>query len=266
MSDKQNESERLLSELESLNNTLDNDPFDLDSEQQLEDLPVLKSFVEDVPVLSERIIKEDEEKQDPATATKGAHTADYQGSNHSENSTDPLAISDFVKQQRAANLASSGNTQTTTTPHNSEPSLTSTLPTPVPKAVIEPRTTSDPNITKPTALESNPFLPQSAKDRIRDNRSATTGNNLSSNRPSNNNSNRVSDSSDASSELHALLRQSAKATFDDGQGSPEYQRLRQKASSVINDIVKIQLPRLEAELRMRLEAEVDAMIREQNKE
>mgnify|MGYP000010202239 CR=1 FL=1 len=264
MSDKQNESERLLSELESLNNTLDNDPFDLDSEQQLEDLPVLKSFVEDVPVLSERINKEDEDTQSPVPAPMDANATQYQGSTSSGDNTDPLAISDFVKQQRAANLASSGNTQTSTTPHNSEHPLLSTSPTP--KAVIEPRTTSDPSIAKSTTLESNPFLPQSAKDRIRDSRSVTAGSNLSSTLSSNRSNNRVSDSSNASSELHALLRQSAKATFDDGQGSPEYQRLRQKASSAINEIVKIQLPRLEAELRMRLEAEVDAMIREQNKE
>ncbi|MBV1919661.1 MAG: hypothetical protein KUG73_03195 [Pseudomonadales bacterium] len=241
MSDKQNESERLLSELESLNNTLDNDPFDLDSEQQLEDLPVLKSFVEDVPVLSERVTKEDE-AQSPPSPPKG--------------NIDPLAISDFVKQQRAANLASADTAQSATTPY--QPA------SPAPKAVIEPRTPSDTNNTKASALESNPFLPQSAKDRIRDNRDGTTSSNANSARA--NNSNRVSNSSDASSELHALLRQSAKATFDDGQGSPEYQRLRKKASAVINEIVKIQLPRLEAELRMRLEAEVDSMIREQNKE
>jgi len=246
MSDKPSESERLLSELESLNNTLDNDPFDLDSEQQLEDLPVLKSFVEDVPVLSERIIKEDDE-ENPTSAQKGVNTADYQASSNSADNADPLAISDFVKQQRAANLASTGNAQS---PYHSEHPLAS----PAPKAVIEPRPPSDANNTKSTALENNPFLPQSAKDRIRESRGGATA------------SSRVSSSSDASSELHALLRQSAKATFDDGQGSPEYQRLRQKASSVINEIVKIQLPRLEAELRMRLEAEVDAMIREQNKE
>ena len=248
MSDKQNESERLLSELESLNNTLDNDPFDLDSEQQLEDLPVLKSFVEDVPVLSERLIKEGEDEQNPIAAPL---TSTPQDGSNTESNADPLAISDFVRQQRAANLASTGN-----------------VPTPATKTVTEPQIQNGANDTKSAALESNPFLPQSAKDRIRDSRSgaanSSTGSGASSARISN--SSRVSSSSDASSELHALLRQSAKATFDDGQGSPEYQRLRQKASSVINEIVKIQLPRLEAELRMRLEAEVDAMIREQNKE
>ncbi len=252
MSDKQNESERLLSELESLNNTLDNDPFDLDSEQQLEDLPVLKSFVEDVPILNERISKTGQ-AQSPAPVPKETNTADYQGGANSENSADPLAISDFVKQQRAASLASTDNAQSPTTPYQSA--------SPTPKAVIEPRT---PNNTKATALESNPFLPQSAKDRIRDNRGGSVSSSVTGTRAQSNN--RVSNSSDASSELHALLRQSAKATFDDGQGSPEYQRLRKKASAVINEIVKIQLPRLEAELRMRLEAEVDAMIREQNKE
>ncbi len=255
MSDKQNESERLLSELESLNNTLDNDPFDLDSEQQLEDLPVLKSFVEDVPVLSEQVIKEDE-PQSPPPMSKENNSADYQGNTNPEDTADPLAISDFVKQQRAANLASTGNAQSTTTPYQSA--------SPQPKAVIEPRSPINTSDTKTTALESNPFLPQSAKDRIRNNRDGSASNDTNSSRP--NTSGRVSNSSDASSELHALLRQSAKATFNDGQGSPEYQRLRQKASAAINEIVKIQLPRLEAELRMRLEAEVDAMIREQNKE
>ena len=248
MSDKQNESERLLSELESLNNTLDNDPFDLDSEQQLEDLPVLKSFVEDVPVLSERLIKEDGDDHPPLTSAPPS-------GNGTEDNVDPLAISDFVRQQRAANLASTGNT-----------------PPPATKAITEPQIPGGANDTKSAALESNPFLPQSAKDRIRDNRSGAASNSIGSGVSSGassariSNSSRVSRDSDASSELHALLRQSAKATFDDGQGSPEYQRLRQKASSVINEIVKIQLPRLEAELRMRLEAEVDAMIREQNKE
>ena len=246
MSDKQNESERLLSELESLNNTLDNDPFDLDSEQQLEDLPVLKSFVEDVPVLSEQVIKDDE-LQSPSAMKKESPPAHHQGNTSSEDTADPLAISDYVKQQRAANLASTGNS-----------------PSPTPKTVAEPQIPHDANNTKSAALESNPFLPQSAKDRIRDNRSGATNNSVNSTRT--NASSRVSNSSNASSELHALLRQSAKATFDDGQGSPEYQRLREKASTVINEIVKIQLPRLEAELRMRLEAEVDAMIREQNKE
>jgi len=56
MKDQTTESERLLSELQSLNTTLDNDPYDLDADQQLEDLPVLKSFVEKVPVLSERFM------------------------------------------------------------------------------------------------------------------------------------------------------------------------------------------------------------------
>lgn len=241
MSDNKNESERLLSELESLNNTLENEQFDLDSEQQLEDLPVLKSFVEDVPILSDRILKEEPE------VTLAKPNNDQEQEPRIEN--DPLAISDFVKQKRAAGLTANSYSQQ---PNQQQKQQTNEATAPVEAAPIAPtrpaevaNTTNTPPPETPATgakLENNPFLPQSAKDRIRDHKN------------------------DASSELHQLLRQSAKASFDDGHGSPEYQRLRAKASTAIDQIVKTHLPRLEAELRMRLEAEVDTMLREQNKD
>ena len=235
MSDNKNESERLLSELESLNNTLENEQFDLDSEQQLDDLPVLKSFVEDVPILSDRILKE--EPETILAAPKSTQEREQEPT--IEN--DPLAISDFVKQKRAAGLTANNYSQQ---PKDAIPPVEAAPITPTRPAIVAKTTNTPPPEPAATGakLENNPFLPQSAKDRIRDHKN------------------------DASSELHQLLRQSAKASFDDGHGSPEYQRPRSKASTAIDQIVKTHLPRLEAELRMRLEAEVDTMLREQNKD
>ena len=51
-----------------------------------------------------------------------------------------------------------------------------------------------------------------------------------------------------------------KVTFD--ANSKEAQVLRQKASQLVNEVIRANMPRLEAELRMKLEQEVDRMFKE----
>ncbi|OUS24849.1 hypothetical protein A9Q99_23225 [Gammaproteobacteria bacterium 45_16_T64] len=223
---KPNESERLLSELESLNTTLDNEPYDLEAEHQLEDLPVLKSFVEDVPVLSDRIIKEE-----PSASM-------VPDDDNAASDSDPLAISEYVKQQRAAALGNTTPNPTLTDTTEASPSTPTAKPTAA-RSLVE----QNADKAAQSKLENNPFLPQSAKDRIREHHA------------------------DASEELHQLLKKpSTSASFSGRPGSPEYQQLRLRASKMIDEIVKTNLPRLEAELRMGLETEVDALFRQQNKD
>lgn len=93
-----------------------------------------------------------------------------------------------------------------------------------------------------TNKSENPFLPKSTLDRIRENHQQY----------------------DASAELRKLLQNNPlnKLSFDASAGSKEYQALRQKASQLVNEVIRANMPRMEAELRMKLEQEVDRMFKE----
>ncbi|HVL00068.1 MAG TPA: hypothetical protein VM553_09650 [Dongiaceae bacterium] len=92
-----------------------------------------------------------------------------------------------------------------------------------------------------TSKNENPFLPKSTLDKIRENHQ-----------------------NDASAELRKLIQTNPlnKLSFDATPGSKEYQALRQKASQLVNEVIRANMPRMEAELRMKLEQEVDRMFKD----
>lgn len=188
---------KMLNELESLSGILDAE----EEKPEFDDLPVLKSFVEDVPVLNDRVSQ-------PATDTSFIDN-------------DPLAISDAVRRQ-----------------HSGEPEPEAVIPT----APVAPqaRAKSEYERFKEQHFEDAALSAKTAAEKQREPRN------------------------DAAEELRRLLNSPSggKPRFDKDPSSREYQQLRQKATQVVNEIIKSYLPRIEAELRMKLETEVDRILKD----
>ncbi|CBL45739.1 hypothetical protein HDN1F_21560 [gamma proteobacterium HdN1] len=198
---------KMLNELKSLSGILDSE----EEKPAFDDLPVLKSFVEDVPILNDRI----------------QHDRDFLDD-------DPLAISASVRQQHRAGTGE-------------EP--------------LEPNFHLDRNSdhAEPTGASSRArseyerFRDQHFQSAARPTEKFATSKRLDAEKPL-----------DAGEELRKLLNAPSvgRPRFDLDPTSQEYQKLRQKASLVVNDIIRASLPRLEAELRMKLETEVDRILKE----
>lgn len=294
---KQQEKQKMLDELESLSRMLDeelDDDLDTPSRPVPDDVPVLKSFVDDVPVLSERF----EEPPKPAPEQK-TDSLDQTASNFrtmpstrtggqldvSFLDKDPLEISAAVRERQGApDLAIPTlkavdlpvlNTTPVPTPRP-EPAVVRPAPTaqakPIAPSVSASFMTGAGNMVKPAAAAvptppasqpmtaatatqplnrfqasdkaENPFLPKSTLDKIRENHA-----------------------NDASTELRKLIENNPlqKLSFDMAPNSREFQQLRQKASVMVNEVIRANMPRLEAELRLKLEQEVDRMFKELKK-
>lgn len=188
---------KMLNELESLSGILDAE----EEKPKFDDLPVLKSFVEDVPVLNDRV---------------GQSSTDT-----SFIDNDPLAISDAVRRQ-----------------HSGAP-VPEPVPPPMPTAPPQTRAKSEYERFKEQHFEDAP-LAKNATEKQREPRN------------------------DAAEELRRLLNSPSggKPRFDKDPSNREYQQLRQKASQVVNEIIKSYMPRIEAELRMKLETEVDRILKD----
>lgn len=184
---------KMLNELESLTGILDSE----DDTPKFDDLPVLKSFVEDVPVLNDRVGQTDTSFID----------------------NDPLAISDAVRRQHSG-------------PSEPEPAS--------PAVAAAPRAKTEYERFREQHFEDAALTAKSHQEKAREPRS------------------------DAAEELRRLLStpSAGKPRFDKDPASREYQQLRQKASQVVNEIIKSYLPRIEAELRMKLETEVDRILKD----
>ncbi|MCG8669422.1 MAG: hypothetical protein MI867_08395 [Pseudomonadales bacterium] len=100
----------------------------------------------------------------------------------------------------------------------------------------------EPNPAKPSG--DNPFLPKSALDRLKADAVQPVENK-------------------ASQELRNLVKQRSLPNFDPN--SKEFLALRNDASKMVNEVIKLFIPRMEAELRMRLEKEVDEYLNELRK-
>ena len=274
---KQQEKEKMLDELESLSRLLDEE-LDMDDGDEPdrpvpEDIPVLKSFVDDVPVLSERI---DPDK--PAAPEQKSDSIDQAvaGNFHTLPNTrqngrlddswldkDPLEISAAVRQHKQQpDTAPSAQSMPEPPVLQAEtPSLAPSKPassTPAYAASTHKPAQATPPVSTPTAASvtqplnrfqtgnksENPFLPRSTLEKIRENHQ-----------------------NDASAELRKLIENNPlqKLSFDSTPSSREYQALRQKASQLVNEVIRANMPRLEAELRLKLEQEVDRMFKELKK-
>ncbi|MCG8313883.1 MAG: hypothetical protein MI976_11750 [Pseudomonadales bacterium] len=239
---KQEDKRNLLSDLEDLSGMLDDDGAKIEPEltqpYDLEDLPVLKSFVEDVPTLNESMSE--------ASKDKEAGTTQEQRVDDSFVDDDPLAISSAVRHQHSHSTASDA------TPSNPTSTDIDNVPTLDPLASPLIGSSGVSNNTAATAPPTpslqpkgdNPFLPKNTLDRLR------------------NEASEVAEST-VSQELRNLVKQRALPNFDTN--SKEYQALRNQASKMVNEVIKSVLPRLEAELRMKLENEVDAYLKELRK-
>ncbi len=136
-----------------------------------------------------------------------------------------------------AHHAPASHTPVTSAPVISAPASTATPAQHTAASVTQPLTRFQ------TGNKSeNPFLPKSTLDKIRENHQAY----------------------DASAELRKLIQTNPlqKLSFDASPSSKEYQALRQKASQLVNEVIRANMPRMEAELRMKLEQEVDRMFKE----
>lgn len=228
----------LLHDLEDLSGMLDDDDDierELTQPYDLEDLPVLKSFVEDVPTLNEALTDDSANPPPPAQPIPPTASGPLDDSFVDD---DPLAISPSVRQQRASHTAA--------TPLGNSSFAASGIPSP-PPVQAKPATAATAAATAPTAALTskgdNPFLPKSTLDRIR-----------SGTAPLENK---------ASQELRDLVKQRALPNFSTN--SKEYQALRNDASKMVNEVIKLFIPRMEAELRMRLEQEIDEFLKELRK-
>ncbi len=303
---KQQEKRKMLDELESLSRLLDEElDDDLDDEPSRpipEDIPVLKSFVDDVPVLSERIEGELTPVPAPVQKTDSVdkNAGQFRTVPNPRPTTgqldvsfldkDPLEISAAVRQQRQvptpkepildtvkATLTAPDMhepaTKRTEAPQPVAPKPANPIPPsvsasflpgagatakPAPVAAATPKATSPAattnisaaSVTQPlsrfqtSSKSENPFLPKATLDKIRENHA-----------------------NDASSELRKLIERNPlqKLSFDLSPNSKEFQVLRQKASQMVNEVIRANMPRLEAELRLHLEQEVDRMIKELKK-
>lgn len=238
--------DKMLEDLQSLSDMLDEEIESGTKRPVPEDIPVLKSFVEDVPVLSESLFSENqlEAEQVQKTDSVDRQAGQFRTSPSPFNAQtrldkgclerdrldmsfldkDPLEISDRVR----------GHSEPVTPPQPSAP------PAPQPHALKEG--------SSATTSGENPFLPRSTMDKLRANHARNTN-------------------TDASDQLRQLLQNNplGKMSFDTNPSSKEFQALRQKASQLVNEVIRSNLPRLEAELRMKLEQEVDRMFRELKK-
>lgn len=314
---KQQEKQKMLDELESLSRLLDenlDDDLEDPSGPIPDDIPVLKSFVDDVPILNERFVEELTPVPAPVQKTDSLDTTASRFRTLPNTRSggqldvsfldkDPLEISTAVRQhkqettqdiptlqaidpvatpQRTASAEAAKPTPADTStpapaiaPMASKPASAAYTPrpaTPIPPSVstsfmpgiaskpapvapsAEEPVTAKPmtaaSVTQPlsrfqTASKSeNPFLPKSTLDKIRENHA-----------------------NDASSELRKLIENNPlqKLSFDMTPNSREYQQLRQKASQMVNEVIRANMPRLEAELRLKLEQEVDRMFKELRK-
>lgn len=225
-----------LHDLEDLSDMLDDDAEiekELTQPYDLEDLPVLKSFVEDVPTLNEALSEDANDPEPEIQPTPAPPPPPPKASSSLDDSfvdDDPLAISPSVRQQRA------GGASATTTVSSSNPTPATPPVTPPTAAVKTP-----PAATIPKG--DNPFLPKSALERMR-NATAPIENK-------------------ASQELRDLVRQRSLPNFSTN--SKEYQALRNDASKMVNEVIRLFMPRMEAELRMRLEKEIDEFLKELRK-
>jgi len=263
----QEDKDKMLDDLESLSRMLDDEQEeDEDSRIVPEDIPVLKSFVDDVPVLNETLDEDeadsvpggsvsDEPAEPPtlqptdsldlnaahfhATPVSRPASAGASGLDMSFLDKDPLDISDRVRNYRNPNA--SNTAQPAVTKPTANVQTVSTSPQKA-EDVTRPL-----NRFQPSASSENPFLPRSTLDKIRENHAWEQKRN---------------DDNDASAQLRKLLQDNPlnKVTFDPN--SKEVQALRQKASQLVNDVIRANMPRLEAELRMKLEQEVDRMFKE----
>jgi len=271
----QEEKDKMLDDLESLSQMLDDDP-DAEADSQIipEDIPVLKSFVDDVPVLNESMDNDAEEEPPAADSEAGAgdaepptlqatdtidlnaasfntHPAGHNNSGRQQAldmsflDKDPLDISERVRSYRQ------NNTQGSVA--ESHPTVAPAAEKAEPIAPNPPQPAKAEEVTRPlnrfqtSSGSENPFLPRSTLDKIRENHAWEQ--------------NRGQDN-DASAQLRKLLQDNPlnRVTFDTG--SKEAQALRQKASQLVNEVIRANMPRLEAELRMKLEQEVDRMFKE----
>lgn len=189
---------KMLNELESLSGILDAE----EEKPKFDDLPVLKSFVEDVPVLNDRVGQ---------TSTDTSFI-----------DNDPLAISDAVRRQ-----------------HSGVPEPEPVAPPPAP-AAPQARAKSEYERFKEQHFEDASLSAKNTAEKQREPRN------------------------DAAEELRRLLNSPSggKPRFDKDPSNREYQQLRQKASQVVNEIIKSYMPRIEAELRMKLETEVDRILKD----
>lgn len=279
---KQQEKEKMLDELESLsrllNDDLEEDLEDGEATPFPEDIPVLKSFVDDVPVLNERF----ESEPAPAPIAPPAQKTDSLDSSAASFRTvpntrpplqlddsfldkDPLEISANVREHRKwPDITASKPAPVPTAPRPAAPipphvsasfmpgasSAVPSAPVPTTHKPAAPQPMTAAHATQPLSrfqsnnTSENPFLPKATLDKIRENHA-----------------------NDASSELRKLIANNPlhKLTFDMPPNSREYQQLRQKASQMVNDVIRTNMPRLEAELRLKLEQEVDRMFKELKK-
>ena len=228
---KQEDKRNLLNELEDLSGMLDDDGVKIEPEltqpYDLEDLPVLKSFVEDVPTLNQSMSESN--NKEPGTSGKASVDDSFVDD-------DPLAISSAVRQQRTSSAPIDTANVPTLDP------LASPLVGSNGTAQQSSNPTSSPNPSEPKS--DNPFLPKSTLERLKNEASNVT-------------------ESAVSQELRNLVKQRSLPNFDTN--SKEYQALRNQASKMVNEVIKSFLPRLEAELRMKLENEVDTYLKELRK-
>jgi len=322
------EKDQMLDELESLSRMLDDDDLDdddLDDGHRIQisqDIPVLKSFVDDVPLLSDGLeefvddidhddidhaeapnqpaaiaaatapdtaktsaqaVPEPDNKAAPQPAAERPAVMPSQMPEHlpedvPEKSSaldvsfldqDPLDISARVREyhrqsapppirqqdpshaitQEALLKAAQLNTQP-------EPPALPPMVDPAPAASASPQENlaATPSVTAvpmaPPERSENPFLPRATLDKIRQNHAW-----LQSQEQEN----------DASAQLRKLLRDNPLNKTNFEPSSKEAQALRQKASQLVDEVVRANLHRLEAELRMKLEQEVDRMFKEAKK-
>lgn len=288
----QKDKEKMLDDLESLSRMLDEEADeDEDTRVIPEDIPVLKSFVDDVPVLSETLDEDDDDtapsnsKSEPPTL-QPTDSVDLNAANFSTSPVnrppasggdkldmsfldkDPLDISDRVKNYRSGEASKTASAAPAPTPSTTPMTATGPIPATAKPAEVKPaaakpaevkpelaqpdssngaEATRPPNRFQSSAGTENPFLPRSTLDKIRENHAWQQSR---------------SDTDDASAQLRKLLQDNPlnKLTFDPN--SKEVQALRQKASQMVNDVIRANMPRLEAELRMKLEQEVDRMFKE----
>ena len=293
----------MLDDLESLSKMLDEDLEDEEDTRVIpEDIPVLKSFVDEVPVLSET------HEDDPAEKAPEPNSSDPEPPMLQETDTidlkagqfsthpvsrpavgsgaaldmsfldkDPLDISERVRSYRErgdspapSTVPESGSPAPAANPEAAAKERAMRAPNSVPApnpAVAASQTaaaypapeagkdTRAEDVTKPlnrfqpANKTENPFLPRSTLDKIRENHAWEQ------------NRDRDRDN-DASAQLRRLLQDTPlnKVSFD--ANSKEAQALRQKASQLVNEVIRANMPRLEAELRMKLEQEVDRMFKE----
>ena len=285
----QQEKDKMLDDLESLSQMLDDeDAIDDDDAAVPEDIPILKSFVDDVPVLNDSLLedqvanKEDQVEDQPSDSldrNAGSFSTTPVSSDKLDMSfldKDPLEISAGVRNRQIPAV------QAKSVPPESAPQKPLPDKADSPKAEATPKHAPSPAAVQAEPIQAdstqansahegaampeavkplerfqpqpggeNPFLPRSTLNKIRENHARES---------------RFSD--DASTELRKLLQENPlnKLSFESSNNnSKEFRDLRQKASQMVNEVIRASMPRLEAELRMKLEQEVDRLFKDAKK-